>query len=876
VSFVPDRTLADAIKDYREGIQATDVPREVQWLRLLEAFVTLCQTIAYAHGRGVMHCDIKPDNVRLGAYGEPLPIAVSASGDSQDRAAGSVCGTPNYMPPEMAAGRSEPIDPLSDVYLLGATLYHILTGRAPRRGKSLHLLLAEAKTLAPAPPRVLDPTVPRPLEAICTKAMAMTRADRYPGAAALAEDVQRYLAGEPVSAYREGLVERAGRWARRHRTALGRAVIGAVILAVAVIGFKLVRGAPERQGTAEQRAAAEGKVAPEEAELHRKEEEARDRLAVFGRLADQTRFYLVNANSGPEQAPYCDWRKGRDIGAVAVGIEFTDLPLSDGEREAVKEQKYDLLLLITQAIARGPFEAERELLDGARPNAQLGLDLLSEAEALRPASAGLHRLRADCYSILKDARADEEQKRADSGKAPATALEHFLMGERYRAEAFRPTGAGDGFADWRPNRDLLMKALDEYRAALRLNPDHYWAHYQIGRCYLSLGQEEQAVEALGTCIALRRDSPWGYLTRGPALARLKRFAEAEADLTQALTLAPDLLPARLDRGYVFAQQDGPEKEKLALADFDAILAAPPDKRLIEAAYHRGLIHLKHERCDEALADFDLVAAEKPEFRAVQRLRVALHLRRKEKDKALNDLTACLATGRPLDAKSATACEGRGRLLMLLAPELPTELRVRAQALALEEFQHAIQLGAHSATFFDAYGSLMDSLGESKEALKYYSAALIEKPNDLRVLAKRGWVWMNLEQWAEAEADFAAVLRLDSRHGEAHAGLGSVHALRKEVESAQREAHLATLHGSGDSGVLHKVACVYAVLGRSDEKHRKDYQDLALDSLRRAVELWKKGGQTHPNELEQIAGETAFGPDLRARPEFVEFVPADRK
>ena len=143
-------------------------PREVQLLRLLEVFVSLCQTVAYAHSRGVLHRDLKPDNVMLGPYGETLvldwglakvigqaegvggmSVALSASGESMESVAGSVRGTPGYMPPEMAGGQVEAIDQLSDVYLLGATLYHMLAGRQPRRGKPLPELLKEAQTIPP-------------------------------------------------------------------------------------------------------------------------------------------------------------------------------------------------------------------------------------------------------------------------------------------------------------------------------------------------------------------------------------------------------------------------------------------------------------------------------------------------------------------------------------------------------------------------------------------------------------------------------------------------------------------------------------------------------------------------------------------------------
>ncbi len=410
MKFVHGRTLGDAIKEYHAPAADPQVPREVQLLRLLEVFVALCQTVGYAHSRGVLHRDIKPDNVMLGPYGETLvldwglakvlgqaegkaggvSLPLSTSGESLESVAGSVRGTPGYMPPEMAGGDVEHIDQLSDVYLLGATLYHILTGRQPRRGKALPELLKEAMTSPPVEPRDLDASIPKPLEAICLKAMAWAKADRYPSASALAEDVQRYLAGESVSAYREGLVERALRWMWRHRAALVRGVAAAAVLAIFVGAFFLVRHALNRAAEAEKQLKAE-------AEARQREEEARTQLADFRRKADETQFYLANVNPAAEQAPYYDPAKGMASGreALAVAARLADLPLTEADQAEVKGRQYDLLLLLAQArTAERSEEATRE-----------GLDLLARAEQLRPASAGLHRLRADCYEVLNDGRA---------------------------------------------------------------------------------------------------------------------------------------------------------------------------------------------------------------------------------------------------------------------------------------------------------------------------------------------------------------------------------------------------------------------------------------------------------------------------------------
>ena len=115
-----------------------------------------------------------------------------------------------------------------------------------------------------------------------------------------------------------------------------------------------------------------------------------------------------------------------------------------------------------------------------------------------------------------------------------------------------------------------------------------------------------------------------------------------------------------------------------------------------------------------------------------------------------------------------------------------------------------------------------------------------------------------------------VVRLDPTHAEAHAGLGYVQASRKAPAEARRQAGLALLHGAGDYLVLHNIACVYARLAQTDAARAAEYEDQTLDHLRRAVELWRRGG-SGPDEVQLIQGESAFHAGLRARPEFKQLV-----
>jgi serine/threonine protein kinase len=180
----------------------------------------LARGIAEAHRHEIVHRDLKPGNVLLAADGTPkitdFGLAKSLAGDSGLTQTGAILGSPDYMAPEQAEGRTKEVGPLADVYALGAILYELLTGRPPFRAATMLETLELVRTVEPVPPSRLVPGLPRDVETIALKCLQKEPGKRYDSAAALAEDLRRFLGGEAIAARRIGAIERAWRWCRRH------------------------------------------------------------------------------------------------------------------------------------------------------------------------------------------------------------------------------------------------------------------------------------------------------------------------------------------------------------------------------------------------------------------------------------------------------------------------------------------------------------------------------------------------------------------------------------------------------------------------------------------------------------------------------------
>ena len=199
---------------------------------------TIAEAIHHAHEHGILHRDLKPANILIDASDQPrvtdFGLAKRLEGDSELTVTGQVLGSPNYMPPEQATGKRGTLSRRSDVYALGAILYHALTGRPPFVSEGLADTVQQVLNVEPVSPRVLNPSVPADLETVCLKCLEKEPGKRYATAQMLAEELGRFLEGKPVLARPVGRLAKAGRWCRRNPALAGT---GAVAVLAVLLGF---------------------------------------------------------------------------------------------------------------------------------------------------------------------------------------------------------------------------------------------------------------------------------------------------------------------------------------------------------------------------------------------------------------------------------------------------------------------------------------------------------------------------------------------------------------------------------------------------------------------------------------------------------------
>ncbi len=345
LEYLPGGSLAQHLAG------AARPPKEAA--RLVE---TLARAVSAVHQAGIVHRDLKPANVLLTADGTPkvgdFGLAKRVDGTAGQTASGAVLGTPAYMAPEQAQGKAREVGPAADIYALGAILYELLTGRPPFQADSAVDVIVQVVRDEPVPPSRLNARVPRDLETICLKCLAKEPAGRYGSALALAQDLERFGAGEPILARRAGLLRRLGRKVRRNRgpVAAGLAVAAAlVVAAVVAVGGRDARRAAGLQSAIEAELAADdlpqerlarldGLIA-ELAEID-PEQAGRAHQRLTGRLAGSLRAIMRHSRLRPEDERR--FREGLTLLEARAPAEVAALRQALRQRQGAWETAFEL------------------------------------------------------------------------------------------------------------------------------------------------------------------------------------------------------------------------------------------------------------------------------------------------------------------------------------------------------------------------------------------------------------------------------------------------------------------------------------------------------------------------------------------------------
>ncbi|MCI0465006.1 MAG: protein kinase, partial [Gemmataceae bacterium] len=511
-----------------------------QWAEIL------ARTMHFAHQRGVVHRDLKPANILLTADEVPkitdFGLAKLVVGGRQGHTqTGEVMGTPAYMAPEQAAGKTREVGPFTDVYALGALLYHMLTGLPPFQGTSFLDTLEQVQEHEPVPPNRLQPKVPRDLETICLTCLQKEPRKRYASAEALAEDLHRFLNGEPVHARRAPAWERVWKWTKRRPAAaalVGVSGLAVLTLLVASLWFNAYLRTALEQARAEEH---------HRARLAQQQESEQLRLQ---KLRDEAQKLVL---AGQTAAARQDWSEAK--------LQFARAQAQLGSEGALADLTAHVDRLLTKAdaelSARVQYQRFRELRDKALYHGTLftGMDLPADLKVTRVAAwqaLGLFGLTEDagtaltfpdyflndkeraevtvgCYELfllLAEAVAHplptQTSAERSGGAREALGLldrakqlglttqayhrrrgeyldqlgdEAGAAAERRQAQLLPPTSPSDHFlvGDQFYKAGNVTAALEHFDRTLRLDPDHFWAQYFVAVCQLKLGRPKEAV-----------------------------------------------------------------------------------------------------------------------------------------------------------------------------------------------------------------------------------------------------------------------------------------------------------------------------------------------------------------------------------------------
>jgi tetratricopeptide (TPR) repeat protein len=449
----------------------------------------VARAVHHAHQRGILHRDLKPSNILLDAEGAPhvtdFGLAKRVEVDSSLTQTGAIIGTPSYMAPEQASGIRGAVTIASDVYGLGALLYTLLCGRPPFKGDNVLDTLEQIRTREPESPSGSNPRVDRDLQTVCLKCLEKEPARRYPSALAVAEDLDRWLAGEPIEARAVGKSTRVWRWCRRNP--LVASLITAVVLmvVVAIAGLSVATAVIWRQQGKTAAALIEARENHARAETNRARAEGNTQQANW---AIERILCALDPQRSPRPVTVDELREWQTGRALAFFAMFCKDESEDPSIRLQRAAAYVHTGRVYQVLGQHE-KARNAFLQAIAINARLIEEFPDEEDYLYSAGMALRILALDRYEVGQRAEANRYCREAMAvwfgsvQKAP-TRLQHRVQLAQVLCNWFDP------------HLRNPAAALDLARQAVAIAPDYPEARIALGMACYRNGRWHEALEAL--------------------------------------------------------------------------------------------------------------------------------------------------------------------------------------------------------------------------------------------------------------------------------------------------------------------------------------------------------------------------------------------
>lgn len=515
----------------------------------------------------------------------------------------------------------------------------------------------------------------------------------------------------------------------------------------------------------------------------------------------------------------------------------------------IRESCYELLLLLAEAVG---FDMPNQQPEERHRHHTEALRILDRAANLGVTTQAFHLYRARYLAALgRDGEARQERQQARA-TAASTALDSFLSGNE-------KIKSGD-----------LEQASKDLENAVRVQPNHFWAHYFLGICSLKRHGPAEARASFNTCLSLRSGFIGTYLLRGFAHAELQQFRAAEEDYDKALQLNPteeDRYAIYVNRGVMrIRQAEFPE----ALDDLRRAISSNPDK--YEAYLDMAQAYQESNQLTKAVELIDQAIARAAAKEPLYRIRAQMHLGLQDSEAALRDLDQALHTGQnPKNAVLAAEDHvERGRILhqgkrykqavaayeeaLALRPEFAEAYRLKGRALlelqcfpeAIEAFEQYFKRADPDVPTYLACAWAKGKIGRYTSAIDDYTLALKFKP-DSETFTNRGWMHLFCDAPKLAQRDFEEALQLNPKNAEAYNGRGYARVLQGKYQEGIKDAKTALELGPESTPLLYHAARTFAqAVGKLDvdptRRSRRDaetgyaYQIRAFELIRGALRL----------------------------------------